>query len=391
MKGDRIGAQRNLDVGIGTLAGSTVMLLTIPWAFSLILGRCDIRGGEAVDKTLTRKCDLSKTGITVDDDTPINAKIMIGTSLSYFIVQSVAFFYLSTNELPTSFSGEGKEQKAAIAGAVVCFAALAAYCVYQLINPKLQERKIQQAKEQYMLERTVHILRSSLTRTTASVVAPAGGSESQRLLPDAKVEPDIRQVGLKWKKKAAEKAEARIDINKADEEKQNEEEEKSDEPKWKIAVKATITLAIGTGLVSFFSDPMVTVIQDFSDTIGIGAFYVAFVLTPVCSNASELISSLMFAMGKKRKNISLTYGQIYGAATMNNTLVLGIFYALIAGRGLEWNYTSETIAILAVTLAVGVIGSLKTTFATFWSIVVLTFYPAALFLVFALDNWANLK
>jgi len=75
----------------------------------------------------------------------------------------------------------------------------------------------------------------------------------------------------------------------------------------------------GTLAVSVFSDPMVTVITDFGDNIGIGAFYISFVITPFCSNASELISSLMFASKKRKKNSSLTFSALYGAATMNNT------------------------------------------------------------------------
>ena len=41
-------------VRMGTLAGSTVMLLTVPWSASMWLARCDIRTGEAIDKKLTR-------------------------------------------------------------------------------------------------------------------------------------------------------------------------------------------------------------------------------------------------------------------------------------------------------------------------------------------------
>ena len=40
----------------GTLAGSMVLLLSLAWGASVILGRCDISDttGRAVDKTLTR-------------------------------------------------------------------------------------------------------------------------------------------------------------------------------------------------------------------------------------------------------------------------------------------------------------------------------------------------
>ena len=40
------------------------------------------------------------------------------------------------------------------------------------------------------------------------------------------------------------------------------------------------------------------------------AFYVSFVVTPLCSNASELVSSLIFAAKKKKENISMTFAQV---------------------------------------------------------------------------------
>lgn len=46
----------------------------------------------------------------------------------------------------------------------------------------------------------------------------------------------------------------------------------------------------------------------------IPAFFVAFCVTPFASNASELVSSLRFAMRKRKKNISLTYSQVWALA-----------------------------------------------------------------------------
>ena len=40
------------------------------------------------------------------------------------------------------------------------------------------------------------------------------------------------------------------------------------------------------------------------------AFYLSFVITPFCSNASELVSSLIFASKKKKVNSSLTFSQV---------------------------------------------------------------------------------
>lgn len=58
-------------VGVGVLAGSSVMLLTIAWAGSLLAGRCDLDGpnGTATDLTLTRPLDPFGTGVTTDEQT----------------------------------------------------------------------------------------------------------------------------------------------------------------------------------------------------------------------------------------------------------------------------------------------------------------------------------
>ena len=94
--------------------------------------------------------------------------------------------------------------------------------------------------------------------------------------------------------------------------------------------KSIFLMVAGTGIVAIFSDPMVTVIGDFANTLKvIKPFYVSFLITPFCSNASELISSLAFAAKKRKENSSMTFSQLYGAATMNNTMCLGIFFALV--------------------------------------------------------------
>ena len=148
------------------------------------------------------------------------------------------------------------------------------------------------------------------------------------------------------------------------------------------------------------------------------AFTVGFVLTPLASNASELVSSLKFAARKRITNMSLTlaqgepscacncarprtlagleagarggsgwatqactggYGQpaldaptathttgmpraVYGAVTLNNTLVLGIFLYVVYLRQLPWVYSSEVTVIVASSLIMGALGYSRSTF-----------------------------
>lgn len=155
-------------------------------------------------------------------------------------------------------------------------------------------------------------------------------------------------------------------------------------------------------------------------------FFVGFVLTPLASNASEFVSSLKFAARKRRKNISLTFSQVrlaqhwssdtvmpcacrahscrcasmgslhmhslplaqqvYGAVTMNNTLVLGLFLAVVYLQRLEWVYSSEVLVIVAATLALGAVGSTRSTFRTKWALPAVALYPASLAGVYLLDT-----
>ena len=68
-----------------------------------------------------------------------------------------------------------------------------------------------------------------------------------------------------------------------------------------------------------------------------------FVIAPIASASSEILSSFTFAAKKRKRTASLTYAQIYGGITMNNLLVLGIFLALdIYAIYFIWRYVPET-------------------------------------------------
>ena len=88
------------------------------------------------------------------------------------------------------------------------------------------------------------------------------------------------------------------------------------------------------------------------DRFGCSAFYTAFLLAPVASNASELITSYSYAKKKTTRSISISLQALQGAACMNNTFCLAIFMALIYFKGLVWTFTAETIGILASQLVV---------------------------------------
>jgi len=205
------------------------------------------------------------------------------------------------------------------------------------------------------------------------------------------VGPTVHTPLLSEKKETKQKkVEEKVDVDEDDDD-DSSSEEKSDEPFRVTLAKSLAYMVIGLAMVAVFSDPMVDVLSKLGAFLKIPPFYISFIITPLCSNASELIASIVFASKKTVVSSSMTYSQLYGAATMNSTLGLGIFYTLIYARGLAWEFSAETMAILFVTWAVCITGGLKTVYQTYWAIPNSALYPLSLLVVWMLENLANWK
>lgn len=465
-------AQEQVAVGVGTLAGSTIMLLTIAWGGSVWAGRCDIGpSGRATDKQLTNKRSITKTGVTTDKFTPLNAVIMSATVLLYLVIQ-----------LPASFFPK-LQPVSSLLGGIICLASLAAYCAYQVLFPELQKRQMMRARKRR--------LRTSVLKSLASTASPFG----TLLLPDGRINDEVVMklfdhfdrdsdnsidegelrallMGLSLgglPKTAGQNADIDTEVSMlmtefdsnndgsvsreefrsalerlviermakvrehrfqtlsgrlesrsmefaagdlaidlphdseplldAPQETDDEEgggdgsEGGSDDvegekplTRGQIMKQAVGMLLVGTAACAFFSDPMVDAVTNFSRASKIPPFFVAFCVTPFASNASELVSSLKFAAAKRRKNISLTFSQVYGAVTMNNTMCLGLFLIVVHARGLNWDFTSEVIVTVGTTLIMGLVGYSRRTFPTWWAIPNLMLYPLAIAVVYFLDT-----
>ena len=203
-----------------------------------------------------------------------------------------------------------------------------------------------------------------------------------------------------------------------------------------LKVKACLLLLFGTLCVTIFSDPMVDVITQVGDRLAVSPFYIAFVVTPLASNASEVYAGLLFAKKKTNESISMTLATsqnnntsqermqahadgsanlladadfrhlcsvsmlcvlrsallpVHGAATMNNTLALSIFMAIIYVRGLEWEYTAEVATVMMVVIVVGLQGLLRRNIFLWQALLVIMLYPLSILFVYTLEAGFGLK
>jgi len=91
-------AQNQLDVGVGALAGSTIMLITIPWLLSVYAGRVDIVDGVCKYTKMGKKAKGPITGVPNSPAVRKGGYVMMITSLSYIILQGPAQYYESKHE-----------------------------------------------------------------------------------------------------------------------------------------------------------------------------------------------------------------------------------------------------------------------------------------------------
>jgi len=153
----------------------------------------------------------------------------------------------------------------------------------------------------------------------------------------------------------------------------------------RIIFRACWKMFFGTFVVLFVSDPFVDVLNTWGNRFNIPVFYVSFVVAPFASNASELLSAYVYGAKKTEKGMTTSLSTLIGAACMNNTFVLAIFFALIYVQKLAWHFTAETISILVIQWLIGAIALKQVqTFST--ACLVLACYPLCLGIVAVLES-----
>ncbi|XXQ37429.1 EF-hand domain-containing protein [Plasmodiophora brassicae] len=435
--------QKDMAVGIGTLTGSSIMLITIPWAAGVWLGRRDIHPATGLAmstvvngtvRPMYTKFTWTMTGVTAFHEIAYLAKTMMATALLYLVIQIPAMFFRQDQQ-----AGD-EERMYAILGFCGSMAAFVAYSVVQLrsVEGHEMQRQRQKSTKRRHWEKTLarqltpgkslrlvfktfdldddeFIDRPELVRCLNSLGLDAdrrdvnailkemdGGGlrrqnsderisyrEFEQFFTRAITLDDKRRSRTDRPSMATGLLDASVDgVPDADDwDDDCDEEERmyvhlSDA---QIQWKALRTLTFGAALVTLFSFPLVTTMAVFADKVGVSAFYVSFVVAPFASNASEVMAALQFATKRNSKGVSLMFGSLYGSANMNNTFALSIFLGLVAFRGLQWLFTAEVVVILFVTFAVGMQGRRRTV-RMYQAALVAALYPFSIMAIYGLKR-----
>lgn len=436
LSGSKETAQSQVSVGIGLLAGSTVMLLTTIWGTCVIVGKCDLEDNLAEDSRDTNGFSLTRSGVSTDIWTSYAGIIMAISLIPFVIVQ-----------LPQILHSNSGRHLAVLISLIVSVLLLISYCLYQVLQPRVQRRRLAYAKHKHVIsgilkhlkKRALGKLYSEDGRVNEEVLkkmfnvidenedgylshselrALVVGIQFNEVTLDANeaVEKLIQEfdtsrdekvdlpefiAGIsKWLGEAKSSGESYAAANSMkyiDEfhmqtkrehdllgEQSDEIVEGVENPK-SVTIKAVLLLLLGTAIAAIFADPLVDAVDNFSSATSIPTFFISFVALPLATNSSEAVSAIIFASRKKIRSASLTFSELYGAVTMNNVLCLSVFLALVYVRGLVWDFSSEVLVILIVCLVMGIFASVRTTFPLWTSLLAFLLYPFSLALVYVLD------
>uniref|UniRef100_A0A2N9GHG9 Sodium/calcium exchanger membrane region domain-containing protein n=1 Tax=Fagus sylvatica TaxID=28930 RepID=A0A2N9GHG9_FAGSY len=344
-------AQSQVSIGMGLLAGSTVILLTLIWGSCVIVGKCDLVDTVAQDATDTKGFSLTESGVSTDIWTSYTARLMVISVIPYLIVQ-----------IPQLLNSTSGRHLTLLIGLIVSLLLLVSYCLYQVFQPWIQRRKLDYVKHKHVI---VGLLRHLREHALGKLVRDDG-------------EPD-KEIIEKWLNKDKEAlllVIAGCSHNDFDNFHKNSK---------RTYIKAVLLLLLGTIIAAALADPLVDAVDDFSDATSIPAFFISFIVLPLFTSSSDAVSAIIFASRNKRRTASLTFSELYGSVTMNNVLSLSVFLALIYFRGLTWDFSSEVLVILIVCIVMGVFASFRTHFPLWTSIVAFLLYPFSLALIYFLD------
>ncbi|TVU17076.1 hypothetical protein EJB05_33088, partial [Eragrostis curvula] len=388
-------AQSQVLIGMGLLAGSTVFLLTLLWGTCVAVGKCDLRTNNvSMDLQTTKGFSLNGTGITTDSHTSYIARLM-GISVFPFIIA----------QFPTMFKKHKGRNPAVLLALIVSFLLLLAYCLFLVSHPWIQRRKLAYAKHKHVIS---GILKQAQMQSLGRLLNE-DGTPNDEVIAKLFHKIDMDQshslsrselhafiVGVNFEEVYFDKADAvdkimnDFDTSGNDVRSRQEHDllvDRSDEVienKGWYTTKAVLLLLLGAAVAAAFADPLVDTIHNFSNATHIPSFFISFIALPLATKSSEAISVIFTACRRKKKTADLAFSEVYGRVTMNNTMCLGLFLALIYSRNLSWEFSSELFIVLLVCSVVGLFTSLRTTYPLWTCLVAYMLYPLSLVIVYVL-------
>ncbi|THG15305.1 hypothetical protein TEA_003438 [Camellia sinensis var. sinensis] len=330
LSGSKETAQDQVSVGMGLLAGSIVMLLTLLWGSCIVVGKCDLEDTVAKDGEDTKGFSLTGTlakeegfnlrtydfipvirissGVSTDIWTSYSARIMVVSVIPFVVVQlpkvidlldfqfhfqsSYMSFLWLFKVLDVNNDGNlsAEELRTLILGIRFDDTDLDSYDIDEAVASILKEFD---KTDDSLIDKEEFVNGISDWIYKAKRSAKHKSDEC----PDS---PQLRFLSEFYQQ-------TRKEHDLLGDESNSDDERSMKDPKWN-AFKAVVMLLLGTTVVCVFANPLVDAVNNFSTATKVPKFFVSFVVLPFAS-CSEAVSALIFVRHKRQKTASLTFSQ----------------------------------------------------------------------------------
>nr|CAB3449460.1 unnamed protein product [Digitaria exilis] len=386
LSGSKEVAQSQVLIGMGLLAGSTVMLLTLLWGSCVVVGKCDLsENSTATDSRDTKGFSLFGSGVSTDAQTSYAARIMAISVIPFIIVQ-----------IPKLFKLHSGHRLSVLLGLIVAALLVLAYCLYQVFQPWIQRRRLEYARLKHVMSGLLkhaqkHVFGRLIDEDgTPNVPVIEKLFQKIDLDNDGKLEHGELQafiIGVKFEDVDLDSSLAVDQIIADFDTSQNDVIEKGEFVngilRWLEEAKRSVSDS-GAYSKKFLQDFHTRTRDEHNLLLGKDDEDGEAIENPTWTSI-KAISLLLLGTAMAAAFADPLVDAVYGAVTMNNTLCLAVFLALVYVRGLTWDFSSEVLIIFLVCTIMGLFTSFRTSFPLWTCFVAYLLYPLSLIMVYVLD------
>ncbi|XP_050369513.1 sodium/calcium exchanger NCL2-like [Argentina anserina] len=418
-------AEAMATMSIGMVAGSAIMLLTLVWGSVVAFGSYDISESPTSSNQGHKKgFSITGYGVTTDSDTRATARIM-AVSLIPFLILQVAKVLNSTSGIRIVI----------LVSLLVSIAFLATYCIYQVFQPWIQNRRLEFLMSKYVQKTllpsfltasgdpNISNIHEVFTRIDQNHNTFISAYELRSLILGIQ----IGEVGLesdcvdkamedfdisgdsqiseqefvngisKWatssvnsqvqghRRFSSSKSEKALEVKKKQE--SVKQKIKLTDKTWMNQLEAAYLLILGIGIMILLATPLMVTIQEFSTAASIPSFFTSYVLVPLAINYGQALQLITSAQDKTENAISLSLSEIYNGVFMNNVMGLTMFLALVYIRDLSWDVSAAVLAVLVICSVMSIYASLSQKFPFWTCILAYVMYPISLLMIYILTTY----
>ncbi|XP_073122308.1 sodium/calcium exchanger NCL2-like [Henckelia pumila] len=440
LSGSRDAAQQRATLGMGLVAGTTVMLLTLIWGASVILGSYDLSVANTADNSNDKnKITLKGRGIVTDVETSYTSRIMLISLAPFLILQ-----------LQNIFNTPSGRRVIILLALIATVILLFAYMGYQVFQPWVQNRRFEYLMSKYAKDKLMQLLTSNgkpdnrkilqlFNRVDKNKSSSISATELRVLLLGAKIDDsddlttdrnienilesfDISGDGLVSQDefvKGMTQLVANISNQNADSIKKgggknSQKTSQTQQPllpnasgtsqtqqgllsnastttqttssSWRTIFNATFLIILGIFMLCALSEPLIKSVVGFAQAANLSSFSVSYLAIPFAMNYGVAVQSIASAGQKTQKSISLTLSALYGGVFMNNIIGLIVFLTPVYARDLNSTVSVEVVVVLIICIVMTLLTCLRTTYPIWVGYLVLFLYPISLALVYLLTS-----